>query len=1450
MNKKILGLDLGTNSIGWALVEQDFENKKGEILGLGSRIIPMSQDIIDTFGQGQSYSQTANRTKARSVRKLYQRDNLRRERLHRILNIIGFLPEHYKKQIDFITHKGQFVNYGEPKLPYFLNEHGIYDFLFKNSFSEMAAEFQSKYPELFRNGKKIPYDWTIYYLRKKALNQKITKEELAWILLNFNQKRGYYQLSEQEEDTTNDKIKEFAVLKVKEVSDSGEHIKGTNKKLYDIIFENGWKYDKQTVNPADWENKTREFIVTTFKTKSGEIKRTFKSVDSKADWIAIKKKSEQDIEKSELTVGTFIYEALLKNPSQKIRGKLVRAIERKFYKEELRKILDFQTKHHSELKDQLLFYNCINELYPNNDSHRKSIENQGFSYLFINDIIFYQRPLKSKIHLISDCPLEYRIRKDNGEKIPIKCIVKSNPLFQEFRLWQFLINLKICEREKEENGKTQFDVNVTSSYLSDEHKWLGLFEWLNDKETISQKQLLGFFKLKEERYRWNYVETKEYPCNETRAKLLIRLKKADSEKTLILNSEVAKHLWHILYSVTDPEQRKAAIKTFAGKYELNETFIESFTKFPPFKREYGSFSEKAIKKLLALMRIGKYWNWDNIDLNTRNRIDKLTTGEFDEKIMSKVREKAMNLRERKNFKGLPLWLASYIIYDKHSEASDTKRWESSRDIAHFLKYEFKQHSLRNPIVEQILTETLRVVKDIWDEFGNGEKGFFDEIHIELGREMKNDKKTRERISDQVIENENTNLRIKALLQELKDNGEDVRPYSPSQQEILKIYEEGIYSNESRKEQLDEIDKIRKVSSPSKVDIQRYKLWLEQGYISPYTGKTIMLTELFTHKYQIEHIFPQSRYFNNSLSNKVICESEINQLKDNRTAYEFIKEFGGQIVDIAGGSTTKIQIVADYENHVKTYFNKSKSKRDNLLNLDIPESFINRQMNDSRYISKAIKNILSKIVREEDEQEVTSKHIVTVNGAIIAQMRNDWGLNDIWNDVIVSRFERMNKLTESNAFGSINPTTNKFLPKVPDPVARGFSKKRIDHRHHSLDALIIACVTRDHVNYITSINTERKNYSLVNKLRKIAEIEKTVKQTGGTETVEKRNVAKDFHKPWESFAQDVRKKLGVTIVSFKKNTRIINKTKNKYQKFVETEKGELIKKLVPQIKGSNWAIRKPLHKDTVYGKVTLQRNGKTIEATAGRIDLSAKFTRKHLESVTDTGIQSILENHVKNYIDDKGKERFEIAFSPEGLEALNDNITSLNNGVFHHPIYKVRLYEEGTRFTVGQNGNKKDKYVEAAKGTNLFLAVYKGKNKQGEEVRQYSTIPLNEVIERLKQGGRPALDKYFDKDKNEYNILFTLSPNDVVYVPSFEEQDNPQLVDFSNLTKEQTNRLYKMVSTTQDKLECVPNSYSSPIIANEMGSNNKNQNTIDNIQIKKICWKIEINRLGRVIKVVK
>src|SRR5690606_2052283 len=200
MSKKILGLDLGTNSIGWALIEQDFENKRGEILGMGSRIIPMDEKIMSEFGKGNSVSQTATRTGYRGARRLRERHLLRRERLHRVLNVLGFLPEHYAEEIDFEKRLGQFLEETEPKLAWKKsgkkkNGKDKFEFIFPDLFAEMLADFKKAQLELMsgtnRNGEptKIPYDWTIYYLRKKALEKAITIEQLAWLILNFNQKR-------------------------------------------------------------------------------------------------------------------------------------------------------------------------------------------------------------------------------------------------------------------------------------------------------------------------------------------------------------------------------------------------------------------------------------------------------------------------------------------------------------------------------------------------------------------------------------------------------------------------------------------------------------------------------------------------------------------------------------------------------------------------------------------------------------------------------------------------------------------------------------------------------------------------------------------------------------------------------------------------------------------------------------------------------------------------------------------------------------------------------------------------------------------------------------------------------------------------------------------------------------------------------------------------------------
>ena len=1507
-DKFVLGLDLGTNSIGWSVVRKTIQDN-GEyclqdIMDSGCRIIPMDAAMQSDFAKGNTISQTKDRTNYRGVRRLRERHLQRRERLHRILGIMGFLPPHYQASLN---RYGKFVNNQECLLPWKEDMNGKKSFLFMGSYKEMLHLFWQQHPELMKQQLKIPYDWTIYYLRKKALAEAISGEELAWILLNFNQKRGYYQTrgEEQEEDKT--KKEEYYALRVVDVVDTNE--KRGRDTWYDVHLENGFVYHCKSKEKPDWIGKIKEFVVTTQlnedgspKTdKDGKEKRSFR-MPSENDWGLVKIKTQADIKKSGNTVGTYIFNALLANPKQKIKGKLVRTIERDFYKDELCAILNSQKRFIPQLQDKELYKECINELYQQNIAYRNSISEFDYTYLFVDNIIFYQRPLKSKKSLIDECPYESHVYIDkdgNTVEKHVKCIAKSNPMFQEFRLWQFVSNLKIYEHQKDEKGRILEDKDVTCMFISDDHSRAALFTYLNDRSSITQKELLEkYFNIKKSRkkddeipYRWNYVEDKQYPCNETRGEIIKRLSKAGID-TDFLDHQAEMSLWHILYSVNDRHELHKALERFAQRNDLGSAFAGIMSKFPPFESDYGAYSEKAIKKLLPLMRMGDYWHEEDIDRSTLARINKIIDGEVDESISERTRNKAISLTNVNNFKGLPLWLACYVVYNRHSEAQDNDRWEKPDDIDAYLK-KFKQHSLRNPVVEQVVTETLRVVKDIWKTHSH-----IDEIHVEMGRDMKNSADKRKKMTERAIENENANLRIKALLAEFLNPEfgiENVRPYSPSQQEILRIYEDtALNSVDELDDYIQEI--VNKFSQsdvakrPTRSEVLRYKLWLEQHYVSPYTGQTIPLSRLFTTDYEIEHVIPQSRYFDDSLSNKVICEAAVNKLKDNSLGYEFILKHHGEIVELGGGKSVQILEADSYCASVERTYKNNRAKMKKLLMEDIPSEFIERQMNDSRYISKLVKGLLSKIVMEEDEQEATSKNLIVCSGSVTDRLKREWGINDVWNHIILPRFIRMNELTGTTRFTTTS-SSGHLIPDMPLVLQKGFNKKRIDHRHHAMDAIVIACTTRDHVNLLSneaaSPKSNANRHQLSHKLRRYETVK--VEKDGEVKTI---SVAKEFIMPWPSFPTDVEKVLNDIVVSFKQNLRVINKTSNHSLRYVDGKK-----KMVKQTAGDSWAIRKSMHKETVFGEVNLRfvksfplseaikrpnrildkelkekikamvklgYTEKQIKAHfkenkdvwsdidlrkidmyyftketsdrlfATRKNIDTSFNEKKIKGeITDTAIQKIMLNHLAKF---EGKP--ELAFSPDGIDDMNRHIKELNGGNDHQPIYKVRVYEKADKFAVGQKGNKKTKFVEAAKGTNLFFAIYENEvldKKTGEMIkkRSFRTIPLNEAISKMKAGLQ--LDE---------EAAFILSPNDLVYVPTEKELESGEIsqpIDNS--------RIYKMVSSSGVDCHFVLHLVSTTIVDKvEFSPLNKMERAITGETVKRVCIPVKVDRLGHIIKI--
>ena len=355
--------------------------------------------------------------------------------------------------------------------------------------------------------------------------------------------------------------------------------------------------------------------------------------------------------------------------------------------------------------------------------------------------------------------------------------------------------------------------------------------------------------------------------------------------------------------------------------------------------------------------------------------------------------------------------------------------------------------------------------------------------------------------------------------------------------------------------------------------------------------------------------------------------------------------------------------------------------------------------------------------------------------------------------------------------------------------------------------------------------------------------------------------------------------------------------NHYQKYVDGRK-----QYVKQTAGDSWAIRKSLHKATVSAAVNLKLvktiklsdalksdwkqicdkeikkaikelvkqyggrfdakvitkyfkdrdfklNGKDISRvdvfyfsdekeplSARRELLDTSYDEKKIKSITDTGIQRILLNHLHKFDDDKGKTHPEIAFSPEGIMEMNKNIQELNGWKPHKPIYSVRKTETlGKKFTIGETSSKLTKFVEAADGTNLYYAIYI----DAEGKRSYETIPFRVVVERLKN--HMSIADEFTSDGRK--LLFTLSPNDLVYV----KEDDSKISEKDNLD---VALIYKAVSFDGPNSFFIPSYIANPIIKTvELGSNNKSQNAWNGLQIKKHSCKLCVDRLGRVVKII-
>jgi CRISPR-associated endonuclease Csn1 len=1455
--KKILGLDIGTNSIGGALININEFGKEGSIEWMGSRIIPLDGDSLFKFENGgQVETKAAGRRLLRGSRRLKQRYKLRRSRLIKTFKLLSWIsqdfPENFKEQ----NRDGSF---------------NINDYL---SLSETIK--QEAYREFGTD--KISDDWLIYYLRKKALTERITLQELARIIYMLNQRRGFkssrkeIKLQDEGEEEKWPKYEKWIeILEIKKIAALS---KEKDKTIYQIEAGNYTTQIPLKFKP-DWEGKEIELEVTRKTTKAGEISYSFKKPET-SDWEKQKAALHKDIyewfEKGLCkTIGEYFFIHLREDKNYRIRQRIV---ERELYKQELNAIWETQKKFHKELSDPSLLPAIAKTLYQFNTAKQNELTANDLLYLFTNDIIYYQRPLKSQKNSIDVCRFETKSYQQNGEtfSVGVKVTPKSSPEFQEFRIWQDIHNLRIYQREGIVDGRKQVDFEVTSQYINSQVKAL-LFTLFNSSAAISDSAILKTVNksLNPKEYFINlFANRDKLKGNETKSVLRKVFKKHDLDGERLLNdSFIFQKLWHILYSLNEEKEIQSALKKLKDKngqpVALPIEVINHLSKLPELPKQYAAYSSKAIKKLLPLMRCGSYWNADDVLPAVAERIEKIIRGEINEDIDEKTIKFISAFAEKnENYcSGMPVWLATYAVYGKHSERNSDEKYNSSEQIN--VKELIPANSLRNPFVEQVIRETLQVVKEVWQRYGQP-----DEIHIELARELKKTAEEKAEISDANNKNYQEKERIKKLLAELKEGN----PQSLADIEKFRLWKSNGGSESSKR--FDELFN-KKNEFVSASEVERYRLWADQNHLSPYTGKPIPLSQLFNKAlYEVEHIFPRSRFFDDSFANKVICEAGVNKEKDKSIARLFIQQYSGHTFERSGQKFTILD-EDSYVAHCKRIF-KGKKLR-NLLAETIPSDFVSRQLNDTRYISKKLSELLYPISKEKEG-------VIFSGGSITSELKDKWGLNKVWKEILKSRFERLQEITGEEMIVSDATDVNKFH----------FAKeyKRVDHRHHALDALIIAATTREHIRYLNTLSAAEESEKLAVQYRLV------------------KSGIRDFVLPWPSFTQEAKEKLNGIIVSHKTSNRVVTKPFNKYLKWVEKDgvhKKEFAKQLPPKEFGKSWtAVRRSMFKEPqgiIYLKeIVLKKindaiaiqiekekshnkkgqlppayiydqqvrptaknlikqfngdltaikthlkksplkdeNGNTIdtvrvavfkEYAAKRVTLDGSFDEKKISKIPYAHHQQsnekkktlpqILREHLKEF----GKP--EAAFVGEGLGQLYKKLGS--------PLRKVTIYEAKdpeTKF--------KGKYYETDKGGNVFFVI----KQSTEGKRKMYTLPLLEAIERL-------ANKLPLVDVEEGWSYFTLSPNELVYVP--EENENIKAIDWTNTSKV-FDKVYKMVSCSGTECYFLPHNtanlllpYNAQTKKGEFGSLNKTENTINGISIKRNCVKIKTDRLGNIIYPVK
>lgn len=1430
--KRILGLDLGTNSIGWALIELKEDSTK-RIVRLGSRIVPMEGAEMSDFKKGLRQTKNATRREKKGARVGNKRYKQRRNKLIYVLKKLDLLPEQIKTSRPFDNPaKIQKINV----LPI---EKGI-----KQLTGKQFLE-----------------------LRTKAIHEPVSKKEFGKILYRFNQLRGYAGGDEQD-----DEIETANVLGIKKTTKNFP----SQENLIEIFQVLGYaateeKKKKKTVftlrvknrDSKIWEGETLVENITIGdslelkqlirrNTKTGEITSIEFSIPKKSGWRKQMENleealSEHSKEKGRKTyLSEYFLDMLNENRWKKIRDNV---ILRARYEEEFDAVWEEQFAHHLADVNKETIQEIATFLFPGNSESQQKFRKEGIEkglkYILKNQIIYFQRELKDQSHLISHC------RFEPNEKV----MAKSHPLFQEFKVWEQINKLSINRKIPNgftKTGKAKFKYEerpVPASFK--EH----LYEQLQFKNELAFSTVLN--KLKKgydfdesvDFFNGMSVKTK-LKGNSTRIAFEKRLGRFwDSLEMDSVKNQI--ELWGLLYIGKGNEydlnsNRNQQISAYLKNKGIKDKDFDkiviaiSCIKFP---RDYASLSLTAVQKVLPLVRAGHYYNLNNINEAGLERISKLlnsnVTDDFDKSL-----QKYLDINENVILKegGFINAFALMLMYGKHTAEtiSDDAIYKSFDEIK-----ALERHSLRNPLVEQMINETLMVVKDIWKTYGE-----LDEIKVELARELKSSIKERSNMHDRMEKNQKVNSYIKHRLREIDQE------LTKSNVERYKLWE---------RQENDDPSFVAKYEA-TKSDVEKLKLWEEQGHIDPYTNATIPLSSLFNKGlYDIDHIIPQSRYFDDGLANKIVCAQKVNKDKGNRTAIEYIE---------AGSS--KILNLLSPEEFVKSVGNRFYGKkRKMLLATKIPEDPIERQKKETQFIAIRVREELAKIVG--------SNNVKTSTGGVTHHLRNQWGLTNAFKEILKPRFEKFYNLKAEKEYEKYKAEAEKegkefidferfcksylkshIFKKNNDLIIKGWSK-RYDHRHHALDALVVALTDERAVKRLNDLNKHLKDWivekSKEGTLNLDPDADDILNQFFQEESEIRKNAMKeierfrDIPQPWDAFKKDAKNALNEIIVSHKPKDKLLLQ----YEKIKRS--GKEVKERVIKIRG-------PLHEETIYGLSSGLESKRINLSSFAASTMSVSATKTNIEKICNDNLKETISDHFENTHNGNKSD----AFGAEGRMGLNKRLaekTKIKNGkeisAPHPPIDTVKIYRKKPKGG-GKNIISLQK-MERLSSFNNSLYVNTGSNYlfavlEEDGKRKYDIISLFEAAEFLKDrfsetNDRIGLDKiklfrdYFD-NVNQGKFLFSLKILDLVYFPKEKDdiildKESPLFSSYWN-HPERVEQIYVVNKFSGKQIYFTKHTMAEVIEKKlELGSQNMEE-FVDGRKVIEHSFPIVLDRLGKIIKV--